>query len=59
MKLEPQVLGNETKRRVFGRPYLVARVVCYGMALVVALRLWQWDVEVDSAPGFGLVGAGI
>jgi hypothetical protein len=57
VELEPQILGNEAERRVLGGSYLVARVVCNGVAVFVALSLRQRRVEVDSSPTVGLVGA--
>lgn len=39
VELEPKILWYETQRRVFGGSYLVSRVVCSRMALLVALSL--------------------
>lgn len=49
MELEPQILGYETQGRVFGRSYLVARVMSERSALVVFLVGGKGDVEVYSA----------
>lgn len=57
VELEPQVLGYEAEGRVFGGSYLVAGVVCEGLAFFVALCLGQGHVEVDSAAGVFVVGA--
>jgi hypothetical protein len=59
VELEPQVLGHEAERCVFGGSYLVARVVCNGVTVVVALCLRQRRVEVNPSPAVGLVGARI
>jgi len=56
VELEPQILGHKAEGRVFGGSYLVACVLCRGVAVGVALRLWQRHVDVDSATRVGLVG---
>lgn len=48
VELEPQVLRDEAEGRVFCGSYLVAGILCDGMAFVVALGLRQGHVEVDS-----------
>ena len=55
--LKPQVLGSEGERRVFGGSYLVAGVLCEGVAFFVAFCLRQGNVEVDFAPRVSLFGA--
>jgi hypothetical protein len=50
VELEPQVLGYEAEGRVLGGSYLVAGVLCEGVAFFVALRLGKGYVEVDPPP---------
>lgn len=59
VELEPQILGYETERRVFGCSYLVARVVGDGVSVVVAFRLGQGHVEVDSPAWVLLVASSV